>query len=398
MHRSTPDSASATPLLVTDGLDFIDKLHQDDTAAEAITDGVSFEYGPDTPELRQRNSAILADHLEQRAKRWRTLKATCNVTNNKRLEGYAGNTIAGCVKDVVEAPIGDGNNMLNRKSFKLGGFVNVGLMSRPDAFDVLLGATQSWASKAPEKDCRNTIDSGLDGAQRKGITPRIPADIYEDAMSENRAKAKAETNGKIDSETKYYLRNIRAIAGDASSSFTVEDLASAACGSKQPSNDELRKAEEHISILANRSYLGAWYDDDGTTRWRLKDKGRGDSDSGTTKPGEGTYTDSGNAANLVEQCRDQFRYVPEIATWIGWDDMCWCKLPDAGNIEHAARILASKIRSRNPFTPAVTPPIRRRQPRKPTRPRWHTNSGHCPKTVSPQPCESHRQIPTCGYP
>jgi len=68
------------------------------------------------------------------------------------------------------------------------------------------------------------------------------------------------------------------------------------------------------------------------------------------KPGQGTYTDSGNAARLVEHCRDEFRYVPEIATWLGWDDMCWCKLSDAGSIEHAARILASTIRVPQPVT------------------------------------------------
>ena len=87
-----------------------------------------------------------------------------------------------------------GNTTVNKKSFKLGGFVNVGLLSRSDAFDLMLGATRSWAHRAP-KDFRDTIESGLNGAQRKGITPKIPLDIYEDTMSEVR-------NGTSDTKTR----------------------------------------------------------------------------------------------------------------------------------------------------------------------------------------------------
>lgn len=75
---------------------------------------------------------------------------------------------------------------------------------------------------------------------------------------------------ELDDGTKYYLRNARAIASDDLGSFTVENLASVASGQAQPSGDELRKAKQHMSILANLGYIGAWYDDDGATRWRLK--------------------------------------------------------------------------------------------------------------------------------
>jgi P4 family phage/plasmid primase-like protien len=82
----------------------------------------------------------------------------------------------------------------------------------------------------------------------------------------------------------------------------------------------------------------------GTASQSTKSETAGASESTPTrKPGEDTYTDSGNAAALVNQYRDDFRYVPETGNWIGWDLMCWCVLPDAGAIEHAARILAARI-------------------------------------------------------
>jgi hypothetical protein len=54
-NREAEGTASASdPLLVTDGLDFINTLHQQDQVAEALSAGVVFEYGPNTPELRPR--------------------------------------------------------------------------------------------------------------------------------------------------------------------------------------------------------------------------------------------------------------------------------------------------------------------------------------------------------
>ena len=69
-----------------------------------------------------------------------------------------------------------------------------------------------------------------------------------------------------------------------------------------------------------------------------------------SKPGEGTYTDSGNAANLVRECRNRFRYVEESGQWIGWDSMRWQPLADAGRIEHEARTLAARIPVPEPVT------------------------------------------------
>jgi hypothetical protein len=116
--------------------------------------------------------------LQKRADKWVTLKS--HVTDNKRLAGYTDNTFAGCVKDVAAAPIGDGNNALNRKAFKLGGYVNVGLISRDDVMHGLLDATRTWESKASDTECRNTIESGLKAAAAKNNTPKIPADVMVD--------------------------------------------------------------------------------------------------------------------------------------------------------------------------------------------------------------------------
>lgn len=74
------------------------------------------------------------------------------------------------------------------------------------------------------------------------------------------------------------------------------------------------------------------------------------SNSDVARPGEGTYTDSGMAAHLIDQRRDVYRYVPEVGMFVGWDEMRWKRLPDAGKIEHAARDLASKISVPTPIT------------------------------------------------
>jgi citrate lyase beta subunit len=63
--------------------------------------------------------------------------------------------------------------------------------------------------------------------------------------------------------------------------------------------------------------------------------------AGIGEPGEGTFTDSGNATDLVDHCRDDFRYVSAVPAWVGWDGMCWRECPDDGAVEHRARTLAA---------------------------------------------------------
>jgi hypothetical protein len=98
---------------------------------------------------------------------------------------------------------------------------------------------------------------------------------------------------ELDSETRQYLHHIRTMGGSGPvTSFTVDELTAivARClpnvrnltwpndghSSFTPDHlaeatgDDIRTTQHHMSILANLGYISAWYDDDGTTRWRLK--------------------------------------------------------------------------------------------------------------------------------
>jgi hypothetical protein len=162
----------------------------DDDAALAVEEsGIALyvkhdDSQPDRPELLAHNKVQLKRwnaELKSRAARWRELKADGAISGNKRLAGYTSNTLAGCVEDVVAAPEGDGNNTINLKAFKLGGYVNIGLLSESDVIDGLIDATRTWPNKANERTCLNTIKSGLQAATAKNVTPKIPADIIAQA-------------------------------------------------------------------------------------------------------------------------------------------------------------------------------------------------------------------------
>lgn len=60
-------------------------------------------------------------------------------------------------------------------------------------------------------------------------------------------------------------------------------------------------------------------------------------------PGELTRTDSGSAAELVEQCDGRHQYVPKTARWLRWDGMMWSKESDDGATEYERRKLADRI-------------------------------------------------------
>lgn len=60
------------------------------------------------------------------------------------------------------------------------------------------------------------------------------------------------------------------------------------------------------------------------------------------KPGEGTYTDSGNAATLVETSTGHGWYVPETGKWLRWALVSWHREPDDGTAEYEARELADQ--------------------------------------------------------
>jgi putative DNA primase/helicase len=59
-----------------------------------------------------------------------------------------------------------------------------------------------------------------------------------------------------------------------------------------------------------------------------------------SKPGEGTWTDSGNAAKLAETFHGHAWYVPETAKWLRWSNVSFHKESDDGRAEYLARKLA----------------------------------------------------------
>lgn len=77
------------------------------TTSGLVRDHVELYRAPDIPAVREHNRAAVErwkaeseQRLEHRRKRWREIKAASNVTENRRLAGYAKNTIDGIIKDV----------------------------------------------------------------------------------------------------------------------------------------------------------------------------------------------------------------------------------------------------------------------------------------------------------
>lgn len=176
-NNETPNQSNAKPLLDETGLDWIDLTQRDKVVADALSDGVVFEYGPDTPQLRQRNSATLADYQGQLKKRWREVKITCSATDNKRLDGYASKSVLGILEDIEKVQDGPGwNPTIYLKSGQLAGWVALGygFDSESDAKAALLKAAAPWNPKE-ERAAKATIKSGWG----KPITPRIPTEILE---------------------------------------------------------------------------------------------------------------------------------------------------------------------------------------------------------------------------
>jgi hypothetical protein len=73
------------------------------------------------------------------------------------------------------------------------------------------------------------------------------------------------------------------------------------------------------------------------------DYSSGATDLADNKPGENTYTDSGNAVELVGVCTDRKEYVPKTAKWVRWDSVTWHKESDDGATEYEARKLADEF-------------------------------------------------------
>jgi hypothetical protein len=132
-----------------------------------------FRFNP-TLAQRRANANALAE--------WQAaLRKSRRTAGSATLAAYVQATLDGCAEDIAAAPIGAGNHEINRKAYKLGAYVNVGLLTRDGAIDALLAATRTWANKANESACLASIDSGLNSAKEHGITPRLPDGVVDDA-------------------------------------------------------------------------------------------------------------------------------------------------------------------------------------------------------------------------
>src|SRR5271166_3674001 len=83
------------------------------------------------------------------------------------------------------------------------------------------------------------------------------------------------------------------------------------------------EAEAKLRDVFGRYPGGQNLNDDTTTAGN-------DTEESPPKPGEGTWTDSGNAAKLVEASTGYGWYVPETAKWLRWARVSWHREPDDG--------------------------------------------------------------------
>jgi hypothetical protein len=153
--------------------------------------------------------------------------------------------------------------------------------------NVLLAAIRSAGHEIRDTKVNSTLDDLVFAKRLAEVKGRRNAMGYKTTASH--------TGGshELDSETRQYLHHIRTMGGSGPvTSFTVDELTAivARClpnvrnltwpndghSSFTPDHlaeatgDDIRTTQHHMSILANLGYISAWYDDDGTTRWRLK--------------------------------------------------------------------------------------------------------------------------------
>ena len=160
-------------------VDLVGAVAEQCHATEAADDGVTFRMR-NTEANRQHNSKLLAQWDTQRTTAWRTFTATAaGGITDKRLKGYTEATLAGCVKDVGAQRKGSRNHVLNVKAYKLGAFVNEGLLTRNVVEAGLFAASEGNKHVADDgaRMARNTIKSGLDSAARKHLVPNPPPEI-----------------------------------------------------------------------------------------------------------------------------------------------------------------------------------------------------------------------------
>ncbi|MFZ2079603.1 MAG: AAA family ATPase, partial [Xanthobacteraceae bacterium] len=87
---------------------------------------------------------------------------------SEREGAYAQAALEGCADDLAQAAIGERNDILNKKAFRLGTMVARGWISYADVFDALFAAAASCGLNADdgEEASRKTLKSGLDDGMK----------------------------------------------------------------------------------------------------------------------------------------------------------------------------------------------------------------------------------------
>lgn len=173
------DSRADLPPLAYPADDLIDALEVGNVARDVLDAGRRdiFTWGADTPEVKQANTDAAYRWVKNRnAELRRSFDRRRAEGNFTRDQSYALATLDGACRDIVDEPKGGRNDLLNRKAFKLGGYVNVGLLDRNIVEHKLFEAAQlcNLVRDDGASAARGTIASGLDSAARLNMVPEIP--------------------------------------------------------------------------------------------------------------------------------------------------------------------------------------------------------------------------------
>lgn len=177
--NDTPAAANTRlpPLDYTEHM-LMDSVVLDNQAREMIEAGYSnqLEWKPDSPRTRRNNTAAVQ-------KWWASHQAKLHASCERRRkandrgadQAYALAALAGAAKDVAEQPKGNRNGLVAFKAWKLGAFVNEGLLERADVERKLYEASvaNGHVRDDGERMARRSIKGNLDAAAAKNTVPQI---------------------------------------------------------------------------------------------------------------------------------------------------------------------------------------------------------------------------------
>lgn len=136
-------------------------------AGDTEPPAISYEAGSETA-----NATALRTWNQDRQTRWQDYRNSSGY-NQRREAKNAAAALAGAVTDLAECPGGQRNSLLNAKAWKLGRFVNAGLLDRSAVESALLDACRGndLLRDDGERAIRATMASGLDSAARAKAMP-----------------------------------------------------------------------------------------------------------------------------------------------------------------------------------------------------------------------------------